>query len=74
MNPTPSSRVRISPAALGVILVLLVIQLYLFETVLGAVLDGQRSVLPGAFFVSLALSAIALFLAFRSTVEYGPKD
>jgi hypothetical protein len=67
-------RVRISPAALGVILVLLVIQLYLFETVLGAVLDGQRSVLPGAFFVSLALSAIALFLAFRSTVEYGSKE
>lgn len=67
-------RVRISPAALGVILVLLVIQLYLFETVLGAVLDGQRSVLPGAFGVSLALSAIALFLAFRSTVEYGPKE
>lgn len=67
-------RVRISPAALGVILVLLVIQLYLFETVLGAVLDGQHSVLPGAFFVSLALSAIALFLAFRSTVEYGPKE
>lgn len=74
MNPTPTSRVRISPAALGVILVLLVIQLYLFETVLGAVLDGQRSVLPGAFGVSLALSAIALFLAFRSTVEYGPKE
>jgi hypothetical protein len=72
MSQTP--RVRISPAALGVILVLLVIQLYLFETVLGAVLDGQRSVLPGAFFVSLALSAISLFLAFRSTVEYGPRE
>ena len=70
----PTSRVRISPAALGVILVLLVIQLYLFETVLGAVLDGQRSVLPGAFGVSLALSAIALFLAFRSTVEHRPKE
>lgn len=67
-------RVRISPAALGVILVLLVIQLYLFETVLGAVLDGQRSVLPGAFFVSLALSAIALFLAFRSTMEHRPGE
>jgi hypothetical protein len=67
-------RVRISPAALGVILVLLVIQLYLFETVLGAVLDGQRSVLPGAFGVSLALSAIALFLAFRSTVEHRGGD
>jgi hypothetical protein len=67
-------RVRISPAALGVILVLLVIQLYLFETVLGAVLDGQRRILPGAFFVSLALTAIGLFLAFRSTVEHGPKE
>ncbi len=72
MNAEP--RVRISPAALGVILVLLVIQLYLFETVLGAVLDGQRSVLPGAFGVSLALTAVALFLAFRSTVEHGTKD
>lgn len=67
-------RVRISPAALGVILVLLVIQLYLFETVLGAVLDGQRSVLPGAFGVSLGLAAVSLFLAFRSTVEHGPKE
>ena len=66
-------RVRISPAALGVILVLLVIQLYLFETVLGAVLDGQRGVLPGAFGVSLALTTVALFLAFRSTLEHGPK-
>ena len=66
-------RVRISPAALGVIAVLLVIQLYLFETVLGAVLDGQRGILPGAFGVSLALSAIGLFLAFRSTLEHGPK-
>ena len=74
MNQPQTPRVRISPAALGVILVLLVIQLYLFETVLGAVLDGQRSVLPGAFFVSLALSTIALFLAFRSTVEHRGED
>lgn len=72
MNPNPS--VRISPAALGVILVLLVIQLYLFETVLGAVLDGQRGVLAGAFGVSLALTAVALFLAFRSTIQHGPKE
>lgn len=69
-----SAPVRISPAALGVILVLLVIQLYLFETVLGAVLDGQRGVLPGAFGVSLALTGIALFLAFRSTVQHRRKD
>ena len=69
-----SRPVRISPAALGVILILLVIQLYLFETVLGAVLDGQRRVLPGAFAVSLALTLIALFLAFRSTVGQRPKD
>ncbi|MDP1831647.1 MAG: hypothetical protein Q8K67_06290 [Geothrix sp.] len=67
-------RVRISPAALGVILVLLVIQIYLFETILGAVLDGQRSVLPGAFGISLALTAIALFLAFRSTLTRGSKE
>lgn len=69
----PRRRFHISPAALGVILVLVVIQLYLFETVLGAVLDGQRSVLPGAFGVSLVFTAIALFLAFRSTAERGPK-
>lgn len=67
----PTRRFHLSPAALGVILVLLVIQLYLFETVLGAVLDGQRSVLPGAFGLSLSLTAICLFLAFRSTVEPG---
>lgn len=67
-------RVRISPAALGVILVLLVIQLYLFETVLGAVLDGQREVLPGAFGVSLGLTLVSLFLAFRSTLAHRPKD
>jgi len=72
MNPTP--RVRISPAALGVILVLLVIQLYLFETVLGAVLDGQRGVLAGAFGVSLSLTLVALFLAFRNTQEHRPRD
>ena len=72
MSRLPS--VRISPAAFGVILVLVVIQLYLFDTVLGAVLDGQRGILPGAFGVSLALTAIALFLAFRSTLLHGPKD
>ncbi len=70
MNP----RVRVSPAALGVILLLLVIQLFLFETVLGAVLDGQRNVLPGAFGVSLLFTAIALFLAFQSTVEHRRKE
>lgn len=68
----PRRRFHLSPAALGVILVLLVIQLYLFETVLGAVLDGQRSVLPGAFGVSLTLTVVALFLAFRSTRRPGP--
>jgi hypothetical protein len=72
MSRIPS--VRISPAALGVILVLVVIQLYLFDTVLGAVLDGQRGILPGAFGVSLALTTIALFLAFRNTLLHGPKD
>jgi predicted Co/Zn/Cd cation transporter (cation efflux family) len=48
-------------------LLILAIQLYLFETVLGAVLDGQRGILPGSFFVSLALTAVALLLAFKAS-------
>jgi hypothetical protein len=53
-------------AALGFGLLTLVIQLYLFETVLGSVLDGERSLLAGAFLVSLVLSGVALFLAFKA--------
>lgn len=53
-------------AALAYLLLVLVIQLYLFETVLGSVLDGRRSLLPGAFFVSLALSVTGLFLAIKA--------
>ncbi len=59
-------RSRMTGAALGFLLLALVIQLYLFETVLGSVLDGQRSLLAGAFFVSLALSVVGLFLAFKA--------
>lgn len=59
-------RSRMIGAALGFLLLSLVIQLYLFETVLGSVLDGQRGLLAGAFFVSLALSAVGLFLAFKA--------
>jgi predicted Co/Zn/Cd cation transporter (cation efflux family) len=53
-------------AALGVILLIVLIQAYLFDTVLGAVLDGQRSQLPGALAVSALLTAIALVLAFKA--------
>ena len=58
-------KAHLAGAALVAGLFILAIQLYLFETVLGSVLDGQRSLLPGAFLVSLALSAVALFLAFK---------
>ena len=61
-----ANRSQMTGAALGFGLLTLVIQLYLFETVLGSVLDGERSLLAGAFFVSLALSAVALFLAFKA--------
>ena len=53
-------------AALAVILLLVLIQAYLFDTVLGAVLDGQRGQLPGALAVSAVLSAVALYLAFKT--------
>lgn len=53
-------------AALAVVLLIVLIQTYLFETVLGAVLDGQRGMLAGAFAVSLVLTAVALMLAFKA--------
>jgi predicted Co/Zn/Cd cation transporter (cation efflux family) len=57
---------QLTGAAMAVILLIVLVQVYFFETVLGAVLDGQRQALPGAFAVSAALSAVALFLAFRT--------
>lgn len=57
---------HLTGAALVAALLILAIQVYLFETVLGAVLDGQRGLLPGAFGVSLALTSVALFLAFKA--------
>lgn len=59
-------RSNLTGAALAVILLLVVIQAYLFETVLGAVLDGQRAQLPGALAVSMVLTAVALVLAFKA--------
>jgi len=53
-------------AVLAVVLLIVLIQAYLFETVLGAVLDGQRGLLPGALAVSAALTAVALYLAFKA--------
>ena len=58
-------RSRLTGAAMAVILFIVLIQVYLFDTVLGAVLDGQRRLLPGAFGVSAALTAVALALAFK---------
>ena len=43
---------QLTGAAMAVILLIVLVQAYLFETVLGAVLDGQRLALPGAFGVS----------------------
>lgn len=66
MSLKPHRKAHLTGAALGVGLLILAIQLYLLETVLGAVLDGQRGMLPGAFAVSLLLTAVALFLAFKA--------
>jgi len=57
---------HLTGAALAVILMIVLIQAYLFETVLGAVLDGHRAMLPGALAVSALLSAVALWLAFKA--------
>ena len=59
-------RTLFTGAALVLILLIVLIQAYLFETVLGAVLDGSRGLLPGAFAVSAVLTAFALFLAFKA--------
>lgn len=64
---TRPGRPPLSGAALAVALFILVIQVYLFETVLQAHLDGAREALPGAFAVSGLLSVLALFLGFRGT-------
>jgi hypothetical protein len=59
-------RSPLTGAALAVILLIVLIQAYLFETVLGALLDGQRGLVPGALAVSAALTAVALYLAFKA--------
>lgn len=60
------NKAAFTAAALAVILLIVLIQAYLFDTVLGAVLDGQRSQLAGALAVSAALTAVALYLAFKA--------
>jgi len=65
------NRAPLTGAALATALFILVIQVYLFETVLQAHLDGSRGALPAAFMVSALLSVLALFLAFRDT-QAGP--
>jgi len=59
-------RTQMTGAALVFTIFVAAIQLYLFETVLGAVLDGQRSVLPGAFPVPAGLAVEALYLALQA--------
>lgn len=59
-------KATLTAAALAILLLIVLIQAYLFDTVLGAVLDGQRSQLPGALAVSAVLTAIALLLAFKA--------
>jgi hypothetical protein len=67
-------RGHLSDAALVVVLLVLGIQVYLFETVLQSVLDGQRDLLPGAFAASLVLTAVGLVLAFKvPRIDEGPK-
>lgn len=61
---TPRTAMTSSALAMG--LLILIIQVYLFETVLGSVLDGHRALLGGAFIASLSLTGVALFLAFLS--------
>lgn len=73
-RPVQSRRGQLADAALVVALLILGIQVYLFETVLQSVLDGQRALLPGAFAASLVLTAVALFLAFKvPRIDAGPK-
>ena len=62
----PPAKSHLTGAAMAVVLLVVLMQAYLFETVLEAVLDGQRAALPGAFIVSAVLSAVALFLAFKA--------
>ena len=59
-------RTAMTSFALGLGLLILVIQVYLFETVLGSVLDGHRTLLAGAFLASLVLTLVALAIAFRA--------
>ena len=74
MNQPRPRRGHFSDVALGVSLLILAVQLYLFETVLQSVLDGQRALLPGAFAASLVLTAVALVLAFKAPrLDDGPE-
>lgn len=73
MGKTP--RTAMTSFVLGMGLLILVIQVYLFETVLGSVLDGHRALLGGAFAASLLLTIVVLALAFRvRNLDDHPKD
>lgn len=68
---TPKS--QLSLAAFGLVLVIVLIQVYLFETVLASVLDGHRNLLAGALVVSALLSGITLWIAYKlPTIDRKP--
>jgi len=68
---TPKS--QLSLAAFGLVLVIVLIQVYLFETVLSSVLDGHRNLLTGALVVSALLSGITLWIAYKlPTIDRKP--
>ena len=60
------NKANFTGAALAVLLLILLIQAYLFDTVLAAVLDGQRGQFPGALAVSAVITGVAVFLAFKA--------
>ena len=62
MNTRPKSQLN-GPLLLVVLLIVL-IQLYLFETVLETALEGHGGILSGALLLSAGLSLLALGLAF----------
>jgi hypothetical protein len=65
---------QFSDVALVITLLVLISQLYLFETVLQSVLDGHRALLPGAFAASSVLTAVALLLTFKARgIDGGPQ-
>lgn len=68
-----SPKSQLSMAAFGLALVIVLIQIYLFETALASVLDGHRNLLAGALVVSALMSGVALWIAYKlPTIDRKP--